>query len=155
MPPEQQTASVREPEGFQGTFDHSLDKKKRLTLPAQWREELGNIVYVMPDFHERCLQVLTVAQWRRLRDEVQGHPLHDRESREYARELGRQSQRVELDAQGRIRICDELMEFAGLVDLVRVQGTIDTIELWAPPAGEKGSMVDQAKLRAAIPKPKG
>ena len=136
-------------EGFTETYTHSLDGKRRLTIPSSWREKLGpgGCVFVMPDLHETCLRVFPPSEWNRRLRTVRDRAMSDRTAREFARELGRQSQRVDWDAQGRICVRDELLEFAGLVDQVVMLGTCDTFELWAP--GTKGAEtgIDQAKLR--------
>ena len=141
--------AIEASEGFTETITHSLDGKKRLTIPSTWREKLGpaGCVFVMPDLHEPCLRVFPSSEWNRRLQAVRDRAMSDRTAREFARELGCQSQRVEWDAQGRIRIRDELLEFAGLVDQVVMLGTCDTFEFWAP--GTKGAEtgIDQAKLR--------
>jgi division/cell wall cluster transcriptional repressor MraZ len=148
----QDTQSEMQNDGFEGfteTFVHSLDGKKRVTIPSTWRDKLGRrgCVFVMPDLHEPCLRVFPPSEWNRRLQTVRRRAMSDRTAREFARELGRQSQRVEWDAQGRIRIRDELLAFAGLVDQVVMLGTCDTLEFWAP--GTKGAEtgIDQAKLR--------
>lgn len=138
--------------GFNEEFVHLLDGKRRITLPATWRGVLGEkgAVFVLPDFHEPCLRLYPEWEWARRMRVLQDRPMSDRKARDFARELGRQSQRVEWDSQGRIRVRDELLDFAGLVDQVRLVGSADTMELWAPsaPGGQGG--INQARLQGAV-----
>ena len=47
-----------------GRFDHSLDPKKRLTIPSEWRAIMGDYpyVYIMPDPVEQCLDLIPAAE---------------------------------------------------------------------------------------------
>ena len=58
---------------FLGTTDHNLDAKGRVILPTHFREELGESFYITMGFN-RCVQVLSEAQFDRLRDQIRQLP---------------------------------------------------------------------------------
>jgi MraZ protein len=137
--------------GFADTYTHSLDSKRRLTIPAEWRAQVGTPqrLFVMPDFSERCLRVFPGSEMVRVVERLETLSRSDPVLRRHLRELGRQSQLLEWDTQGRIRIKDELLNFAGLKDQVQMVGSIDSFELWPPRALRDLAPVDQTRLQEA------
>jgi len=135
--------------GFAGHFVHSLDSKRRLTIPSEWRQQVvaPRSLFVMPDFTERCLRAFPGAEMQRVAERALALTRSDPQVRAHLRELGRQSQILHWDNQGRIRIRDELLEFAGLKDQVVLVGTIDSFELWASENICDATRVNQPKLQ--------
>lgn len=121
---------------FVGDFTHSLDTKKRLTIPSVWRAQVESpkSFYVLPDSNQRCLNLYASKEMLPKLDRIRRLSMSDAKARHYARVLGRASDLVSWDSQGRIRIKDNLLEFAGLKDEVVMVGAIDRIELWRPDA---------------------
>jgi len=119
---------------FVGEFRHALDPKKRLTIPSAWRALVAGpkSLYVLPDFHARCLNILPAEAMTRKLEKIRRHSMSDRKAMEFARRLGAVSELVPWDVQGRIRIKDKLLAFAGLKDQVVMIGALDRIELWSP-----------------------
>ena len=140
-----------EKRGFVNDYTHYLDPKRRLTIPSEWRDLLGtpSSLYVLPDLYEKCLRAFTIAGMERYMVKIREIPMSDRKGRELMRELGRQSNLVEPDSQGRIRIKDQLLEFAQLVDQVVLVGTFDSFEIWEPNNLGRITGVDQSKLQEA------
>jgi MraZ protein len=136
---------------FVSTFTHSLDPKKRLTIPSSWRAQVGSpkSLYVLPDVHYRCLCVFPAAEMGRRLEKMRHHSFGDRQAREFARVIGSQADLVSWDAQGRIRIKDELLDFAKLVDQVVLVGAIDRFEIWCPGELAAAGRADQQKLQDA------
>lgn len=137
---------------FVSRYLHNLDAKHRLTIPSEWRTQIGQpeSLYVLPDVNpaKKCLWCFParemVYRLRKLRE----HSIADEKARQFARILGSQSDLVSFDTQGRIRIKDDLMAFAGLEDHVRLVGAIDHFELWRPEAFD-GMGLDQSGLKDA------
>lgn len=133
---------------FVSEFMHSLDPKKRLTIPAVWRAQVGDpqSLFVMPDFHEKCLNVFPAAEMSRKLEKLRRHSMADRKAMEFARVLGSSSDLVSWDSQGRIRIKDKLLAFAQITDKVQMIGALDKFQLWNPELREASEEVDQVKL---------
>ena len=112
---------------FLGTSDHNLDSKGRVILPTKFREELGESFYITMGF-ERCAQVLSVAEFDRLREQIRQLPADKALSLQYL--LISPAVLVSPNSQGRISIPQKLREDAGLSAVVTVVGMDNRIELW-------------------------
>lgn len=122
-----------EPEGvFVNTYVHSLDPKKRLTVPSDWRELVGvpRRLFVLPGVNDQCLCVYPAREMTRRMERLRNLSIADRKGRQLARTLASRSDLVPWDSQGRIRIKDDLLNYAGLVNQVVLVGTFDGFELW-------------------------
>lgn len=137
-----------------GRFDHALDPKKRLTIPSEWRTALGSpdYVYVMPDAEERCLNLIPREVMEARIAKLQGAALMDKSLNAALQVIGESSELLQLDVQGRIRICDTLLGYANLSGTVAMVGSFRMAKLWNPKALGSGESVDVAKLKAAISK---
>ena len=141
----------RAPGVFVSSFKHSLDPKKRLTIPADWREQVGapGKLYVMPDVHDRCLFVFPASEMMHRIQSMRQHGVADKKARSFARVLASQSDLVSWDSQGRIRIKDELLAFANLTDQVELVGALDRFELWNPETLREAGALDRDSLMDA------
>lgn len=119
---------------FVGSFTHSLDPKRRLTIPAEWRDqvEAAGSLYVLPGIHERCLYVFPAREMTRRIERIKNHSVADAKARLFTRAIASRSDLVTWDTQGRIRIKDELLNYAELKDQVVLVGAFEKFELWAP-----------------------
>lgn len=145
--------ALGEAEGvFVGNFAHSLDSKKRLTIPSEWREHVGvpNSLYVLPDVeHRNYLLVFPAREMVRRLQAIRSHSIADAQARQFTRILGAQSQLAPWDTAGRIRVKDELLGYARLVESVILVGAIDHFELWNPEAWKQISAPEAADLGEA------
>jgi len=139
--------------GFLGSVVHLLDSKKRLIIPADWREMAGAPpqLVVLPSVTEKCLWVYPEQVWSRRLEKMLTVPSADEATRQAFRVLASQSERVSWDAQGRIRVKDELLAYAGLTNQVVLVGAFERMELWEPDLWKQqlGS-VDQVSLKKAV-----
>ena len=144
--------------GLVDTFRHSLDPKKRLTIPSEWRDALGNpsYVYVMPSPTEECLELIPVELMERTVAQYQEADLFDDEADADARAIASLAQMLKVDSAGRIRIGDEFLAHAGIKNGVTMIGGMRKATLWAverkpaPPAGK----LDLTEFRAVVAKRK-
>ncbi len=112
---------------FLGTTDHNLDAKGRVILPTHFREELGENFYITMGFN-RCVQVLSEAQFDRLRDQIRQLPADKALSLQYL--LISPAKLVTPNSQGRVSIPQKLREDAGLNGEVTVVGMDTRVEIW-------------------------
>ncbi len=134
---------------FVNTYTHSLDSKKRLTIPSDWRELVGvpRRLFVLPGVNDKCLCVYPAREMTRRLEKLRNLSIADEKGRQFARTLASRADLVPWDSQGRIRIKDELLAYGELVNQVVLNGTFDGFELWNPDQWkEKVGTVDQAKL---------
>ena len=135
-----------------GRFDYSLDKKSRFTIPAQWRQILGEpeYVFVMPDRSRKCLNIIPLAEMESRLAKLREKALFDPALAQALHTIGANSEQVALDVQGRIRVSDRLLKFAGVKNGVTLIGAVRKIEIWRPSGGDKAEAIDQAALGAAL-----
>jgi MraZ protein len=116
---------------FFGRYEHSLDAKGRIILPARFRSQLGTQAYVS-QYQEGCLALWTAEEFDRQMDEADARQVLGQAERNAARILASGSVEVEVDRQGRVAIPGFLREFAGLQPetSILVIGAINRVELW-------------------------
>ncbi len=116
----------REVELVTGEYEHTLDAKGRLAVPARLREELGSVFYVTLSM-ERCLSAYSGASWKAFTDKCDAMPYVQQRR---MRPLFAFAARCELDGQGRILLPQNLREYAGLEKDVTIVGCNNHAELW-------------------------
>jgi MraZ protein len=114
---------------FLGEYEHNMDDKGRLAVPARFRDELGDGVVVNRGF-DRCLMGFPRAIWDQLAQQVSGLSLGQGEARNLRRLLFSGAADVMLDRQGRILIPQNLREYANLGDQVIIAGLNTHFEIW-------------------------
>ena len=115
-----------------GRHDYQLDPKKRLTIPSEWRGNFGNVVYVMPDRKEKCLNLYPRAEMEAFLNQLRAKALLDPALNRVYAMIGAVSQTLTFDGQGRIRICDKLLQFANLTTTVAMVGSLRMVKLYSP-----------------------
>lgn len=139
--------------GFVGHFFHALDPKKRLTIPSEWRERLVGPpnLYVIPGLGgEKCLYVYPATEMEPRLAKLQKVGIGDKKARIFARALASRSDLVSFDSQGRIRIKDELLDYAALTSQVELVGLFNHFELWNPEQRKSAGLVDDATMEDAV-----
>jgi len=133
---------------FVSEYRHSLDPKRRLTIPSPWRAQIGEpkSLYVLPDVEHKCLVIFPASEMVRRLERLRKLSIGDTQGRQFARVLGSRSDLVSWDAQGRIRIKDELLNFAGIKEQVVLVGAIDRFELWNPDHLQSAGGMEQVSL---------
>ena len=113
-----------------GEFEHTIDDKNRLTLPAKFREELAEGVVVTRGM-DGCLYAYPRGDWmERFQSRVGGLDPLSREGRNLQRHFFSGAAEAEVDKQGRIMIPAPLLRYAGLQRDVVVAGVHDHLEIW-------------------------
>jgi MraZ protein len=115
---------------FLGEYEHTIDDKNRLTLPARFREPLA-VGVVLTRGLDECLDVYPREDWNRLVD-ARLAPLDpfSREARDLKRFFFSAAADAELDRQGRVLVPPALMKHAKLEREVVVAGVHDHLEIW-------------------------
>lgn len=115
---------------FLGEFEHTIDDKGRVAIPARFREDLGER-FVLTRGFEQCLQAFPRAMWEDLSAKVDRLPIGSPQARTLRRMLFSPAAEVEIDRQGRILIPQGLREYAGLAEEVLITGMNTYFELWS------------------------
>ncbi len=121
---------------FVGKYEHSLDTKGRIILPAKFRPDFERGGY-LTQHREGCLALWTPGEFQRQLQAMQQQAAAGSTARNRARVWSASSHEVEIDRQGRMAIPARLRGFALLEADVLVHGAIDRIELWNPAVWEE------------------
>ncbi len=131
---------------FFGRFEHTLDEKGRLTLPAKFRGAFERGGYLTQG-GGGCLTLWAPEEFERQMEAMATRAGQGPAERDLVRLWAANSADVVPDRQGRISLPSYLRSFAGLGLEVLVHGAIDRIELWDP--GRWRSRVAPAETRLA------
>ncbi|KKQ40279.1 MAG: Protein MraZ [Candidatus Magasanikbacteria bacterium GW2011_GWA2_37_8] len=114
---------------FIGEYQHNLDDKGRLAIPAKFRFELKKGAVVTRGL-DNCLFLYTKKEWEKLAEKLAALPISQANSRAFARLMLAGAMDVEIDKQGRAILPEYLRIFAGLKKNVVVAGLYSRIEIW-------------------------
>lgn len=117
--------------GFFGRYEHSLDLKGRIILPARFRAQFDSTAY-MSRHPEGCLALWTPAEFEKQTAEMLAVQERSAEDRNRVRVWAGTSAEVEIDRQGRVAVPKPLQDFAGLERAALIMGALDRVELWNP-----------------------
>lgn len=112
---------------MKGEYQHTLDAKGRLFIPAKLREELGDSFVVTKGLDE-CLFLYPLDAWKALEDKIRQLPMS--KSRNLQRFFLSAAADVTVDKQGRIVVPPVLRSHAKLVHDVTIIGVLDRAEIW-------------------------
>ncbi|ATZ16517.1 division/cell wall cluster transcriptional repressor MraZ [Entomoplasma freundtii] len=112
-----------------GSYEHTLDNKHRLTLPAKLRSKLGNLVYVSRGL-ENNLELRTVEEFSLWEAELENLETFKKDARTLKRYIFSNSAELEIDSAGRIKIPQNLLDSANIQKDVFVLGVGSKIEIW-------------------------
>jgi MraZ protein len=114
---------------FYGEYEHSVDEKSRLTLPARFRHSLATGI-VLARGIERNIDVYPSESWHERIARIADLDSLNREAREMKRYVFAGAAVSELDGQGRVLIPTHLVSHAGIEKDVVVIGVHDHCEIW-------------------------
>ena len=117
-----------------GRFPHRLDPKRRITIPASFRNRMGNpdYVYVMPDLTRlNCLNIFAPAEIESRLDQLRAAALTDKRTSDFVTWVGSVSETLDVDSQGRIRIGDKLLSRVGVQRDLLLLGAFNRVQVWA------------------------
>ncbi|MCI5655971.1 MAG: division/cell wall cluster transcriptional repressor MraZ [Candidatus Pseudoruminococcus sp.] len=110
-----------------GTYQHNIDSKGRVIMPAKFREELGSVFYITRGL-DNCLSVLSKSDWDSLGEKLRSLP--SSQTKDIQRFLFSGAAELEPDKQGRVLIPQPLRDYAGLTKDVVIIGTGLKAEIW-------------------------
>lgn len=112
-----------------GEYQHTLDPKKRLAIPAKLRKKLGGQVIVTGG-EDNCLSIYPMEEWQKLTEKLSALPQGQKTTRDFLRHRFSLAAEIELDPLGRILIPDYLKNYAGLRQRVIIAGVFNRLEIW-------------------------
>ncbi|SDN04919.1 MraZ protein [Tenuibacillus multivorans] len=113
-----------------GEFQHNIDTKGRIIVPAKFRDGLGES-FVLTRGLDNCLFAYPQEEWRILEEKLKKLPLTKKDARAFTRFFFSGAIECEIDKQGRINIPAPLRKYADMEKECVVIGVSNRIELWA------------------------
>jgi len=115
--------------GFMGEFEHTVDEKGRIAIPAKFRSRFADGLVVTRGL-ESCLYVYTLADWSSLAEKIAKLPLSQSNARSFQRIMFSGATDCYPDQQGRIVLPAYLRAYAGIENEVVVAGSGTRLEIW-------------------------
>ena len=132
---------------FMGEYNHSLDAKGRLIIPAKFRESLGER-FVITRSLDTCLCVYDAQAWETFAQRLTELPYNAKEQRELVRFFLSRAAEVEPDKMGRILLPQNLRSAAGIEKDVVLVGVGARIEIWSREIWEETATSDEVNAIA-------
>jgi MraZ protein len=119
---------------FYGEYEHSIDRKGRLILPAKFRE-VARTHFIERFFVTRgldkCLFMFSEEEWRTQENKFKAMPFTQQQARTFNRLYFSGAVDVIADKQGRILVPQYLKDFAGIKKDVVIVGVSNRVEIWS------------------------
>lgn len=112
-----------------GEYTHTVDEKKRISLPSKFRKEVGKLVVITKGL-DNCLFLYPMKQWEKISGQLSELGMAQADKRGFSRYMLGSAVETEVDSIGRILIPDFLREFANLESKVVFAGVHNRIEIW-------------------------
>lgn len=127
---------------FYGEYQHAVDPKGRVIVPAKLREGLGE-KFIVTKGLDNCLFAYSQSEWIELETKLKALPFTDKDVRAFVRFFFAGATECESDKQGRILIPQNLREYAELSKDVYIIGVSTRVEIWDKEKWEKYSNDEQ------------
>ena len=112
-----------------GEYEHSLDVKGRMILPAKIREDMGE-KFIVTKGLDGCLFGFSQTEWTNFEEKLKTLPLTNKNARDFVRFFLSGAIECEIDKQGRFLIASNLREYATLEKDAIIIGVGTRIEIW-------------------------
>lgn len=113
-----------------GEFQHNIDAKGRIIMPAKFRPDLGES-FIITRGLDGCLFGFPMGSWEIIEEKLGQLPIAKKDARKFTRFFYSAATEVEIDKQGRINLPQTLIDFAKIDKGCRVIGVSDRIEIWS------------------------
>ncbi len=124
---------------FIGEYQHVLDTKKRVAVPAKFRTQFKKGIVVTRGL-DGCLFIYTASEWEKIAEKLGSMPVGEKGTRSFIRMVLAGAADSNLDSQGRILIPEYLKTYAGLKKNVTIAGLFNRLEIWDTKTWDKYKM---------------
>ena len=112
-----------------GSYQHNIDAKGRLIMPAKYREHVGPVFMLSLGF-DNCVRAYSPDEWEKFKAKIDALPDEDEDVLMIKNVIYSSSAECEVDKQGRILIPQNLREYANLSAGVTIIGMSNCIDIW-------------------------
>ena len=113
-----------------GEYEHTLDVKGRLIMPAKLREDIGD-KFIITKGLDGCLFGFSLNEWEHFEEKLKSLPLTNKNARDFVRFFLSGAVNIEIDKQGRFLVASNLREYASMEKEVVIIGVGTRIEFWS------------------------
>lgn len=113
-----------------GEYEHTLDVKGRLIMPAKLREDIGD-KFIITKGLDGCLFGFSLNEWVQFEEKLKSLPLTNKNARDFVRFFLSGAVSIEIDKQGRFLVASNLREYASMEKEVVIIGVGTRIEFWS------------------------
>lgn len=121
---------------FTGTFENKVDKKGRVSLPADFRAELPDdgqrVVYVYPSPRDDALEACDKVFMQRIVDSIEDAPLYSDEEDDLGASIVANARKAQLDETGRLVLPSDFAHMAGIDGTATFVGRGSRFQIWSP-----------------------
>ena len=121
---------------FLGEYNHIIDEKRRISIPAKLRKDLGKRI-VIKKGTDKCLEIYPEKVWGKIKETINPNFLDNKNLRNLSRFVYSAAQLVDVDSAGRILVNETFEEYAGLKEQVVIAGVQNRLEIWDKSEWEK------------------
>ena len=121
---------------FVGQYEHAIDGKGRIAIPAKYRRSFASGAIVTKGL-DGCLFLFSKAKWQKMAENIGQLPTTKSSARLYARLILAGATEVNFDKQGRVILPSYLRRYAGITSEAIVTGIYDRLEIWNPKTWEE------------------
>ena len=114
---------------FIGEYEHSVDAKGRVIMPAKLREDIGE-KFIVTKGLDGCLFAYSITEWTNFEEKLKTLPLTNKNARDFVRFFLSGAVECEIDKQGRFLIPGNLRTYATLEKDIIIIGVGTRIEIW-------------------------
>lgn len=112
-----------------GEYNHNIDEKGRVSVPAKFREDLGS-TFIVTKGLDNCLFAYSKEEWQTFETKLKALPMTNINARNFVRFFFSGATECEIDKQGRINIPQNLREYANFSKELCVIGVSTRVEIW-------------------------
>lgn len=127
-----------------GQYSHTIDDKKRLSLPSKWKSVFAKKVVVTRGL-DTCLFVYTTKEWEKIAQKLSETSMGSKDARDLNRFFLSGAVEIDIDSAGRVLIPDYLKDFAKLKEKIIFAGLYKRAEIWNEVEWEKKQKEVSAK----------
>ena len=115
---------------FVGEHHRTIDSKGRIFIPVKFREDLIKGVILSKGFGGKCLFLFSKEGWKMMEEKIKSKKMAERSMLRFSRWFSSSASEESLDQQGRTRIPQKLLKYAGLKKDIVILGLPDRAEIW-------------------------
>ena len=134
---------------FLSTYENNIDKKGRVSVPAQFRSHLSslgfNSIICFPSFNQQCLEAWPQDRIEKISDAIDNLNPFEEKKDYFATSILSESINLQFDSEGRILITNKLLKHAKIKNSMLFVGQGKTFQIWEPTNYEKFKVTAKRK----------